>query len=151
MLNGASQAVSPYEHAQSRSRTCSAMRGDIVYRVYGLHEGRQKDFLFGVFRSRSEADAEIAKLCAREMNGRNWADQYHNRGFVIRDTVVDIDFEIPSYPKPRDKYAVRGITKVKSAGDVGLDHRRSISTSRLCGRPRESLRIRTKLFAASDL
>jgi hypothetical protein len=41
------------------------------------------------------------------MNGRNWAGQYHNRGFVIREAVVDTDFEIPSRPKPRDKYAVR--------------------------------------------
>lgn len=31
------------------------MRGDIVYRVYGLHEGREEDCYFGAFRSRSEA------------------------------------------------------------------------------------------------
>ena len=35
--------------------------------------------LFGAFRSRSEAEAEIAKLCAREMDGRKWAEQHHNR------------------------------------------------------------------------
>jgi hypothetical protein len=94
------------------------MRGDIVYRVYGLHEGRQKDNFFGAFCSSSEAEAEIAKLCAREMNGSNWAAQYHNRGFVIRETVVDVDFEIPSRPKPRDKYAIRGTRKSIRPGAV---------------------------------
>jgi hypothetical protein len=82
------------------------MRGDIVYRVYGLHEGREKDNFFGAFRSRSEADEEIAKLYAMEMDGRNWAKQYHNKGFVVRETVVTVNFEIPSQPKPRDKYVV---------------------------------------------
>jgi hypothetical protein len=86
------------------------MRGDVVYRVYGLHEGREEDLYFGTFRSRSEADAEIAKLlCVAEMNGRNWAKQYHNKGFVVRETVVTVDFEIPSQPKPRDKYVVKGL------------------------------------------
>jgi len=45
------------------------MRGGIVYRVYGLHKGREKDHFFGAFRSRSEADADIAKLYAMEMDG----------------------------------------------------------------------------------
>ena len=40
------------------------------------------------------------------MHGRNWAEQYHNKGFVIREKVVTTDFEIPSRPKPRDKYFV---------------------------------------------
>jgi hypothetical protein len=92
------------------------MRGDIVYRVYGLHEGRDEDLFFGAFRSHAEAEAEIAKLCAREMNGRNWADQYHNRGFVIRETIVDVDFEIPSCPKPRDKYCIKGSQKPNRPG-----------------------------------
>jgi hypothetical protein len=94
------------------------MRGDIVYRVYGLHEGRQKDFFFGAFRSRSEVDAEVAKLRAREMNGRNWAEQYPNRGFVIREVVVETDFEIPTQPKPRDKYAVKGSRKANQPGTI---------------------------------
>ena len=47
------------------------MRGDIVYRVYGLHEGREEDYCFGAFRSRAEADAKIAKLRAMEMDKRN--------------------------------------------------------------------------------
>ena len=43
------------------------MRGDVVYRVYALHEGREKDFFFfGAFRSISEAEVEIAKLSAVE-------------------------------------------------------------------------------------
>src|SRR5213080_1993405 len=92
------------------------MRGDIAYRVYGLHEGREKDVFFGAFRSRSEADAEIAKLCAMEMHGRNWATQYHNKGFVIRETVIAVDFEIPSQPKPRDNYVVKGSPKSNRPG-----------------------------------
>ena len=85
------------------------MRGDVVYRIYGVHEGREKDTFFGAFRSVAEAEAKIANLQAQEMGGRNWAEQYHNRGFVIREVIVETDFEIPSLPKPRDKYAVNGI------------------------------------------
>ena len=75
------------------------MRGDIVYRVYGRHEGRAEDSFFGAFRSTVEAEAHIAELCSWEMNGRNFAQQYHNLGFVIRETAVDTDFEIPSRPE----------------------------------------------------
>src|SRR4051812_12492413 len=92
------------------------MRGDLVYRVYGLHEGREKDLFFGAFRSAAEAEAEVAKLRARELNGRNWAEQYHNRGFVIREAVVETDFEIPPLPKPRDKYAAQGSRKANQPG-----------------------------------
>jgi hypothetical protein len=87
------------------------MRGDVVYRIYGVHEGREKDYFFGAFRTAAEAEAEIASLRVREMNGRNWAEQYHNRGFVVRETVVQTDFEIPPRPKPRDRYFVRGTRK----------------------------------------
>jgi hypothetical protein len=83
------------------------MRGDIVYRVYGVHEGREQDVGFGTFRTRLEADAEIAQLDKRESNGHSWAAQYHNRGFVIREAPVETDFTIPSLPKPRDKYAIK--------------------------------------------
>lgn len=79
------------------------MRGDVVYRLYGVHEGREKDTFFGAFRTVDEAQTEIAKLVTREMNGRNWAELYHDRGFVVREVVVDTDFEIPAEPKPRDK------------------------------------------------
>jgi hypothetical protein len=84
------------------------MRGDVVYRVYGVHAGRQEDTCFGAFRSVAEAEAKIANLQAQKMGGRNWAEQYHNRGFVIREVIVETDFEIPPLPKPRDKYAVNG-------------------------------------------
>jgi hypothetical protein len=94
------------------------MRGDIVYRVYALHEGREKDYFFGAFRSRSDAENRIAELRAKEMNGRNWAEQHHNKGFVIRETVVEIDFEIPSTPKPRDKYAVKCSRKSNGPGVI---------------------------------
>lgn len=87
------------------------MRGDTVYRVYGVHEGREKDVYFGTFRAVPEAEAEIAKLKAREMNGQNWAKHHHNKGFVIRETVVDTDFEIPSRSTPRDKYIIKASNK----------------------------------------
>jgi hypothetical protein len=92
------------------------MRGDVVYRVYALHEGREKDTYFGAFRSTSEAGAEIEELRSRQMHGRNWAEQYHNRGFVIREAVVDTDFEIPSLPKPRERYAIKGTPKANRPG-----------------------------------
>jgi hypothetical protein len=92
------------------------MRGDIVYRIYGVHEGREKDCFFGAFRTVAEADAKIADLRDREMHRQNWADQYHNRGFVIRETVVQTVFEIPPHPKPRDRYFVRGTPKENEPG-----------------------------------
>src|SRR5437868_15222004 len=95
------------------------MRGDVVYRVYALHEGREKDYFFGAFRSAAEAEVEVTKLRAREMNGRNWAEQYHNRGFVIREAVVETDFEVPPLPKPRDKYAVKDSRKPNQPGTWG--------------------------------
>ena len=92
------------------------MRGDVVYRIYGVHEGRAKDCYFGAFRTRAEAEAEIASLVTREMNGGNWAEQYHNRGFAIRETLVQTDFEIPPRSKPRDRYFVRGTRKENRPG-----------------------------------
>jgi len=92
------------------------MRGDIVYRVYGVHEGRENDYFFGAYRTVSEAEAQIKSLNAAEMNGRNWAKQYHNKGFVIRSVVVDTDFEIPTPPKPRDKYFARASRKPNHPG-----------------------------------
>ncbi len=94
------------------------MRGDVVYRIYGVHEDREKDYFFGAFRTVAEAEAEIAKLRVREMDGRNWAEQYHNRGFVIRETVIQTDFEIPPRPKPRDRYFVRGTRKAYRPGTI---------------------------------
>ena len=91
------------------------MRGDVVYRVYGVHEGREKDVFFGAFRCAADAEANIRNLRAREMHGRNWSDQYHNRGFVIREAVVETDFEVPPLPKPRDKYCINS-RKVNQPG-----------------------------------
>jgi hypothetical protein len=92
------------------------MRGDVVYRVYGVHEGRAEDQVFGAFRSQAEADDEVVKLAAREMHGENWASRYHDQGFVVRAHVVDTDFEIPTRPKPRDRYAIKTSDKPNGAG-----------------------------------
>lgn len=89
---------------------------DVVYRIYGVHEGREKDSYFGAFRTAAEAKAEIDNLLLREMNGQNWAKQYHNQGFVIREAVVETDFKIPSRPKPRDRYFVRSKRKENEPG-----------------------------------
>ena len=83
------------------------MRGDVVFRVYGVSSDRTDDVYLGTFRTCAEAEAEIVTLSAREVHGENWARCYHDRGFVIRETVVETDFEIPSLPKPRDAWAVR--------------------------------------------
>jgi hypothetical protein len=48
------------------------MRGDVVYRIYGLHGGREKEYFFGAFLSRAEAEAEIASLRTREMAPLAW-------------------------------------------------------------------------------
>jgi hypothetical protein len=80
------------------------MRGDIIFQVFGVHAGRDKDVYFGAFQTTEKAQAEIERLHSKVMHGSNWAQQYHNKGFVIRPTVVTTDFEIPSLPKPRDKY-----------------------------------------------
>lgn len=78
------------------------MRGDIVFGVYGTHEGRAQDSFFGTFLTRVAAEARAQQLAANEV----WARESHNRGIVVREIVVDTDFEIPSLPKPRDKWAV---------------------------------------------
>lgn len=86
------------------------MRGDTVFRIYGVHTGRAKDNYFGAFRTRARAEEEVAKLLQREMHGENWAARYHDRGFVIREVTVETDFEIPPRPKPRDRYFARETT-----------------------------------------
>ena len=58
------------------------------------------------FRTREEARAKIGELGLGVMHGGNWAERYHNKGFVIREKVVATEFEFPSRPKPRDKYVV---------------------------------------------
>jgi hypothetical protein len=56
------------------------MRGDVVFCVYGVHEGRAVDSCFGAFRTRAEAEAEVVTLSARVMHGGNWAARYYNKG-----------------------------------------------------------------------
>jgi hypothetical protein len=92
------------------------MRGDIIFRVYGVHAGRAADSCFGAFRTRAEAEARIAELAAKVMDGESWAARYHNQGFVIREQVVSTDFEIPARPKPRDKYVARTTAKPNGPG-----------------------------------
>lgn len=92
------------------------MRGDIVHRVYGVHEGREEDTFFGAYFTVEEAKAKITKLQLQEMHGGNWAEQYHNGGFVIKEAIVQTDFEIPARPKPRDRYFVRGTQKESNPG-----------------------------------
>jgi hypothetical protein len=90
------------------------MRGDIVHRIYGVHAGRDKDSYFGTYRTVAEAEAEIVRL--REWRGNEWEQQYHNRGFVIRQAAVETDFQIPELPKPRDKYVAVGTAKKNRPG-----------------------------------
>jgi hypothetical protein len=88
------------------------MRGDIVYRVYGVHGGREEDINFGTYRSLPEAEARVQEL----MSSREWVEHYHNRGFLIRTSIVETDFETPSLPKPRDRYFVRARPKPNRPG-----------------------------------
>jgi len=90
------------------------MRGDIVHRIYGVHAGRAEDTHFGTHRTVAEAEAAIARL--REQHGHEWAEKYHNRGFVIRESTVETDFQIPELPKPRDKYVAVGAAKPNDPG-----------------------------------
>ena len=92
------------------------MRGDTVFRIYGVHEGREKDSYFGAFCTREAADAAIAKLNAKEMHGHNWARKHHNKCFVIRTVAVETDFEPPPRPKPRDRYIIQTELKPNEPG-----------------------------------
>jgi len=51
-----------YLEIRQRHATLMRMKGDVVFRVYGVHAGREKDVHFGTFRTESEARASIAKL-----------------------------------------------------------------------------------------
>lgn len=115
---GVDQPPADKQHRLGRraSAKLSRMRGDIVFRVYGVQAGRDKDCYFGAFRSRAEADSEIAKLAARETDGKNWAARYHDQGFVIREHRVATDFEIPSLPAPRARYVVAATPEANAPG-----------------------------------
>jgi hypothetical protein len=80
------------------------MRGDTIFQVFGVHTGRDQDLYFGAFQTTQEAQAQIQRLNSKVMNGENWAKRYHDQGFDIRPKIVTADFEIPSLPKPRDKF-----------------------------------------------
>jgi len=90
------------------------MRGDVVHRVYGVHGGREADACFGTYRSVAEAKEAIDRLLRD--HGESWAKKYHDKGFVIRETAVETDFQIPPLPKPRDKYVVKGVAKPNRPG-----------------------------------
>ncbi|MEM7604443.1 MAG: hypothetical protein AAF411_03730 [Myxococcota bacterium] len=85
------------------------MKGDVIFRVYGVHAGRAKDVFFGAFRTESEAQAKIEVLHQREMHGQNWAARCHDQGFDIRPVEVETEFVIPSSLKPRDEFWVEVI------------------------------------------
>ncbi|HSZ58125.1 MAG TPA: hypothetical protein VK797_20850 [Tepidisphaeraceae bacterium] len=92
------------------------MRGDRIFEIFGIHSGRQHDVYQGAARTIEEADRKIEELKLREMNGGNWAAQYHNKGFVVRSRVVETDFEFPSLPTPRHKYFVKTSPKPNRPG-----------------------------------
>lgn len=98
------------------------MRGDFIYHLFGVHQGRETDVHLGTFRTREEALAEIERLQARLLHGRNWAEQYHNKGFVIREAVVNTDFEVPPRPTPREKYFVVATAKANRPGTWDSTH-----------------------------
>ncbi|MEO8801251.1 MAG: hypothetical protein ABI551_25390 [Polyangiaceae bacterium] len=87
-----------------------------MFRIYGMHAGRAEDSCFGALPTRALAEAEIAKLLVREMHDQNWAARYHDGGFVIREQVVETDFEIPSLPKPRDRFVIETTNKPNGYG-----------------------------------
>jgi hypothetical protein len=113
------------------------MRGDIVHSIYGVHTGREADVHFGTFRTVAEAEAAIARM--HTQYERSWHEQHHNRGFVIREVVVETDFEIPQLPKPRDKYVAQGTPKPNRPGtwnstivQVSRRHSGSGELERIC-------------------
>jgi hypothetical protein len=97
------------------------MRGDKIFLVYGVHGGRAEDVYFGSFRTRSEAEAAITRLQVKEMHGANWAASYHDRGFLIRERVVETDFVIPPRPKPRDRFCARAIAEQGLVGRIHVE------------------------------
>ena len=84
------------------------MLGDILFQVFGAHSGKTTDFFMGAFRTRAEAEAEIGRLQTQEFNGANWAEQYYDLGFTVREAVVATDFEVPPRPTPRERYFATG-------------------------------------------
>jgi len=113
------------------------MRGDVVFRVYGLHEERDADSFFGAFRSRAEADAQIAELAARTMHGENWGRPIHNRGFVVREHQV----QSPVHAAHKATIS-KGISSLKLDGDPLGSHCFSMRLSTLLsGTPPRTLGV----------
>jgi hypothetical protein len=126
------------------------MRGDILYQIFGVHAAREKDVFLGAFRTTEEALAEIKQLKLKEMNQRNWAEQYHNKGFVVSPKVVATDFEIPPLPKLREKYFVSSTAKSNRPGTWDSAHvevfRRGLSigdNQRICQYDRNYAMLQT--------
>ena len=89
------------------------MRGDLVYRVYGLRQRSEDTWFDGVFRTRAEAEARIAE--AKAANG-GWAARHYDLGFAIREIAIETDFEVPPRPAPREKYCIRLADKYREPG-----------------------------------
>src|SRR3954452_14316669 len=98
------------------------MRGDRIFQIFGVHDGRVEDVLLGEFRTRDEAEVHIGELKRRVMHDENWAARYHTGGFVVREALVETDFELPPLPKPRDKYFVRTTAKPNRPGTWDSTH-----------------------------
>jgi hypothetical protein len=116
------------------------MPGDIIFQVFGVHNGREKDTYLGAFRTREEAMVRVHELSEKVMNGSNWAAMYHNQGFVVRPKTVETDFEVPPLPKPRDKYLVR-TTETSLPGTWATTRAHVLRRGRSAGRTRADLRI----------
>ena len=84
------------------------MRGDVVFRVYGLHEERDADSFFGAFRSRAEADAQIAELAARTMHGENWGTKFLISPIGIASAFVRLTIVAFSGGRRRERSGRRG-------------------------------------------
>lgn len=96
-----------------------------------------------------EAQTKVAELKAVERDGANWATQYHNKGFIIREHVVETDFQVPSRPKPRDLFVVQATPKEHRPGVwpsslvVVFRRQRSGEDQRICGYQRNYAMLQT--------
>jgi hypothetical protein len=103
------------------------MRGDIIFRVYGVHEGREADSFFGAFRSRAEAEARIAELAAQndawgELGGPiSQPGLRHSRTRGIDGVPSTISPEAPRQVLGQDD------CQTQPTGHVGFDRRRGVA------------------------
>lgn len=82
------------------------MIGDVIYEVFGVKAGRDKDSYFHAYNTRTEAEAQVQKLKEREWGAEKNYTAYHD-DFEIREVTVNTDFVVPSKPTPRERYTVR--------------------------------------------